>query len=240
MSHNCKVTAAGFELGWVRASEKAMAPHSSTFAWKILWTEEPGRLQSMGSLESDTTERLHFHFSLLCIGEGNGNPLQCSCLENPRKPGGLPSMGSHRVRHDWSDLAVAAAGWKRGLHHYLASNDKHLQGTRSLYRLSNLLCAYWSGTWTRVVLVIPPNNKESQSQYQNATRMQMPFLSDHMLTTDKTWEFQRLLFAFSEECPLLPSLLKRFLHTKSKWCEFALVDIFSFCVLLTDWHLLSC
>ena len=46
-------------------------------------TEEPGRLQSMGSLESDTTERLHFHFSLSCIGEGNGNPLQCSCLENP-------------------------------------------------------------------------------------------------------------------------------------------------------------
>ena len=65
-------------------TEKAMAPHSSTFAWKIPWTEEPGRLQSMGSLESDTTERLHFHFSLSCIGEGNGNPLQCSCLENPR------------------------------------------------------------------------------------------------------------------------------------------------------------
>ena len=41
----------------------------------------------------------------------NGTPLQCSCLENPRdgKPGGLPSMGSHRVRHDWSDLAVAVA-----------------------------------------------------------------------------------------------------------------------------------
>ena len=61
-----------------------MAPHSSTLAWKIPWTEEPGRLQSMGSLESDTTEQLHFHFSLSCIGEGNGNPLQCSCLENPR------------------------------------------------------------------------------------------------------------------------------------------------------------
>ena len=65
-------------------SEKAMAPHSSTFAWKIPWTEEPGRLQSMGSLESDMTEQLHFHFSLSCIGEGNGNPLQCSCMENPR------------------------------------------------------------------------------------------------------------------------------------------------------------
>ena len=103
-----------------------------------------------GHEESDTTERLHFHFSLSCTGEGNGNPLQCSCLENPRdrgawwaaiygvakswtrlsdftftfhyyalgkemathssvlawripgtgEPGGLPSMGSHRVGHD--------------------------------------------------------------------------------------------------------------------------------------------
>ena len=41
----------------------------------------------MESLESDMTERLHFHFSLSCIGEGNGNPLQCSCLENPRDGG---------------------------------------------------------------------------------------------------------------------------------------------------------
>ena len=46
-------------------------------------------MQSMGSLESDTTEQLHFHFSLSCIGEGNGNPLQCSCLENPRDGGAL-------------------------------------------------------------------------------------------------------------------------------------------------------
>ena len=67
--------------------EKAMAPHSSTLAWKIPWTEEPGGLQSMGSRGLDTTERLHFHFSLLCNGEGNGNPLQCSCLENPRDGG---------------------------------------------------------------------------------------------------------------------------------------------------------
>ena len=74
-----------------------MAPHSSTLAWKIPWMEEPGGLQSMGSIESDTTEQLHFHFSLSRIGEGNGNLLQCSCLENPRdgKPGGLLSMGSH-------------------------------------------------------------------------------------------------------------------------------------------------
>ena len=70
--------------------------------------EEPGRLQSMGLRRVGHTERLNFHFSLSYIGEGNGNPLQCSCLENPRdgESGGLLSMGSHRVGHNWSDLAV--------------------------------------------------------------------------------------------------------------------------------------
>ena len=75
-------------LGWEDPVEKVMAPHSSTLAWKIPWTEEPGRLQSVGLLRVGhdwTTERLHF--SLSCIGEGNGNPLQCSCLENPRDGG---------------------------------------------------------------------------------------------------------------------------------------------------------
>ena len=48
-----------------------------------------------GHEESEMTERIHFHFSLSCTEEGNGNPLQCSCLENPRdgEPHGLPSMG---------------------------------------------------------------------------------------------------------------------------------------------------
>ena len=66
-------------------SEKAMAPHSSTLAWKIPWTEESGRLQSMVSrrVGHDWATSL----SLWCIGEGNGNPLQCSCLENPRDRG---------------------------------------------------------------------------------------------------------------------------------------------------------
>ena len=79
-----------------------MAPHSSTLAWKIPQTEGPGRLQSMGSLESDTTERLHFHFSLSCIGEGNGNPLQCSCLENPRDRGAW-----------WAAVYGVAQSWTR-------------------------------------------------------------------------------------------------------------------------------
>ena len=68
-------------------SEKAVGPHSSTLAWRIPWTEEPGRLQSMRSLGVGQVERLHFPFSLSCIGEGHGNPLQCSCLENPRDGG---------------------------------------------------------------------------------------------------------------------------------------------------------
>ena len=60
-----------------------MAPHSSTLAWKIPWTEEPVGYSPWGREELDTTERLHFHFSLSCIGERNGNPLLYSCLENP-------------------------------------------------------------------------------------------------------------------------------------------------------------
>ena len=92
-------------------AEKTMSPHSSTLAWKIPWMEEPGRLQSMGSLRVDTTERLHSHFSLSYIEEGNGNPLQCSCLQNPRDGGAwwAAVYGLHKVGHDWSDLAAAAA-----------------------------------------------------------------------------------------------------------------------------------
>ena len=60
---------------------------SSTLAWKIPWMEEPGGLQSMGLLRVGHDWAIHFHFSLSCIGEGNGNPLQCSCLENPRDGG---------------------------------------------------------------------------------------------------------------------------------------------------------
>ena len=61
-----------------------MAPHCSTLAWKIHGRRSLVGCSPWGREESDTTERLHFHFSLSCIGEGNGNPLQCSCLENPR------------------------------------------------------------------------------------------------------------------------------------------------------------
>ena len=67
--------------------KKAMAPTpvllpGKSHGWRSLVGCSP-----WGRWESDTTERLHFHFSFSCIGEGNGNPLQCSCLENPRDGG---------------------------------------------------------------------------------------------------------------------------------------------------------
>ena len=56
-----------------------------------------------GRWELDTTEQLHFHFSLSCIGEGNGNPLQCSCLENPRDRGAWWAS-VYRVAQSWPRL----------------------------------------------------------------------------------------------------------------------------------------
>ena len=69
-----------------RWSEKTMAPHSSTLAWKIPWTEESGGLQSTGLRRVGLDWATSFSLSLSCI-EGDGTPLQCSCLENPRDRG---------------------------------------------------------------------------------------------------------------------------------------------------------
>ena len=79
-----------------------MAPHSSTLAWKIPWTEEPGRLQSMGSQRSDTIERLHFHFHFHALEKemATHSSVLAWRVLGTGKPSGLPSMGSHRVGHD--------------------------------------------------------------------------------------------------------------------------------------------
>ena len=71
----------------MQLAEKAMAPHSSTLAWEIPWMEEPGRLQSMGLLGVRHNWATSLSLFTSCIGEGNGNPFQCSCLENPRDGG---------------------------------------------------------------------------------------------------------------------------------------------------------
>ena len=93
------------------ALEKAMATHSSTPAWRIPWTEEPDRLQSMGSLnqtrQSDFTFAFHFH--TLRKEMATHSSILAWRIPGTGEPVGLPSLGLHRVGHDWSDLAAAAA-----------------------------------------------------------------------------------------------------------------------------------
>ena len=93
----------------------SMAPHSSTLAWKILWTEEPGRLQSMGSLRVGHDWATSLSLFTFMHWRRKSQPTPASVLAwripGMGEPGGLPSTGSHRVRHDWSDLAAAAAAY---------------------------------------------------------------------------------------------------------------------------------
>ena len=88
---------------WSAFPEKAMAPHSSTLAWKIPWMEEPGELQSMGSHRVGHNWR-----TSLSLFTFMHSSVLAWRIPGMGEPGGLPSMGSHRVGHDWSDLAAAA------------------------------------------------------------------------------------------------------------------------------------
>ena len=94
-----------------------MAPHSSTLAWKIPWTEEPGRLQSMRSLRVGRDFTFTFHFHALEKEMATHSSILAWRIPGTAEPGGLPSMGSHRVGHNWSDLAAAAAmsQWAKNL-----------------------------------------------------------------------------------------------------------------------------
>ena len=90
--------------------EKAVAPHSSTLAWKIPWMEEPGRLQSMGSWRVGHDWATSPSLFTFMHWRRKQQPTRVLAWRIPGtgEPGGLPSMGSHRVGHDWSDLAAAA------------------------------------------------------------------------------------------------------------------------------------
>ena len=87
------------------------------FFWSPRVSKKPPRLvgcSPWGHEESDTTERLHFHFSLSCIGEGNGSPLQCSCLENPRD-GGAWWAAISGVPQSWTRLKWLSSSSSREL-----------------------------------------------------------------------------------------------------------------------------
>ena len=104
---------------FVKDRIKNMVSTLQTRQWQPTPVLLPGKSHGWRSLvgcspwgreESDTTEWLHFHFSLSCIGAGNGNPLRYSCLENPRD-GGAWWAAICGVAQDWSDLAAAAPQW---------------------------------------------------------------------------------------------------------------------------------
>ena len=81
-------------------SEKAMAAHSSTLAGKIPWTEEPGGLQSMGSLRVRHDFTFSFHFHALEKEMATHSSVLAWRIPGTAEPGGLLSLGSHRVGHD--------------------------------------------------------------------------------------------------------------------------------------------
>ena len=127
--------------------EMTMAPHSSTLAWKIPWREEPGRLQSMGLLRVGHNWVTSLSLFLSYIGEGNGNPLQCSCLENPRDggPGGLLSMGSDMTKATKQQQQqvnnVVITLWNG--HHSMSSNRLLLYKLLQYYWLYSLCCTLY-------------------------------------------------------------------------------------------------
>ena len=98
----------GSTNGWIyltymqSTSDKAVTTHSNTLAWKIPWTEEPGRVQSMGSLRvgHDRAITLTFHFHALEKEMATHSSVLAWRIPGTGEPGGLPSMGSHRVGHD--------------------------------------------------------------------------------------------------------------------------------------------
>ena len=95
-AHHCMVSIWAL-IG--KQAEKAMAPHSR----KSHGRRSLEGCSPWGRWGSDTTQQLHFNFSLWCIGEGNGNPLQCSCLENPRD-GGAWWAAVYGVAQSWTWL----------------------------------------------------------------------------------------------------------------------------------------
>ena len=78
-----------------------MAPHSSTLAWKIPWTEEPGGLHGVAKSQTQLSDfTFTFHFHALEKEIATHSSVLAWRIPGMGEPGGLPSMGSHRVRHD--------------------------------------------------------------------------------------------------------------------------------------------
>ena len=127
-----------------------MAPHSVLLPGKSHGRRSLVGCSPGGCEESDTTEQLHFHFSLSCIGEGNGNPLHCFCLENPRN-GSAWWAAVSGVAQSWTRLKrpLAAAAWLMKLISCVFIRSLIRRALCSLFRIfiwykdmKNLLCFF--------------------------------------------------------------------------------------------------
>ena len=119
-----------------------MAPHSSTLAWKIPWMEEPGGLQSMGPLRVGCDSVTSLSLFTFMHWRRKWQPYSSVLawrIPGMAEPDGLLSMGSHRVRHNWSDLAAAAAfirrrKWKKIDNTKCCKDVKQLELPHTAYR----------------------------------------------------------------------------------------------------------
>ena len=99
-----------FYMSLTFTMEKAMAPHSSTLAWKIPWVEEPAAVHGVAKSRTRLSDfTFTFHFCTLEKEMATHSSVLAWRILGMGEPGELPSMGSHRAGHDWSDLAAAAA-----------------------------------------------------------------------------------------------------------------------------------
>ena len=171
-----------------------MAPYSSTLAWKIHGQRSLVGCSPWGCEESDTTERLHFHFSFSCIGEGNGNPLQCSCLENPRDRGawwaavyGVTQSRTRLKRLSSSNSSSPLIYIQRDLCSYFLTYCLYNIETSSLtwrnwkkkYSLWSWRStqAFWEKSWQ-----FPPVSKSLKKKYSES------FITPHLIIVSQNWQ----------------------------------------------------
>ena len=113
-----------------------------------------------GLEELDTTEWLHFHFSLSCVGEGNGNPLQCSCLENPRDRGACWAA-VYGVAQSWTRLkrlsnsSSSGRYWRTGKPGILQFMGLHKVGHDWATSLSLFTFLHWRRKWKPTPVFLP-------------------------------------------------------------------------------------
>ena len=144
-----------------------MAPHSSTLAWKIPWTEEPGRLQSMGSLRVRhewVTSLSLFHFHALEKEMATDSSVLAWRIPGMGEPGGLPSLESHRVGHDWSNNASRGDGISVELFQIL--KDDAVKVLHSMFQ-QVWKTQQWPQDWKRSVFIPIPKkgNAKECSNY---------------------------------------------------------------------------